>query len=265
MTVNLAVPQRDGGPYQWLNCNCAVTGAQIAFETGGAKHPSGSQVRVFVRNADGSPDRVGGTTPAQVVDAAKRGFGVTLDARNMDFDVAWSLAQSDRYAIGFSISYGPISGTKYDGSPGFRGNHQILVSGGLVYDPLADGRRAGIPTAPERWPKELVRRAAGALNVALDGYRALGEGRAIVVIAEAPTVKPARYSARFEPGSFWVYSVLNGHLGGRQARRFTSPTSAPCDPPALVDTRRLVRIQKGALAGRYVEPGSSHVSLVRAA
>lgn len=76
-----------------------------------------------------------------------------------------------------SISYAVIAPTVFDGSPGFTGRHSIYVnevrtSDGafLVYDPLADHRRAGIPQGPQWWPGHLLKAAAGAYPGAGYGY-----------------------------------------------------------------------------------------------
>ena len=68
------------------------------------------------------------------------------------------------------IRYSVIAPTKYDASPGFTGNHAVYVnerraSDGafLVYDPMADHRRAGIPQGPQWWPASLLQRAAYAM------------------------------------------------------------------------------------------------------
>ena len=248
-------PALDGGELGWLNCNSTCTAMLVAFETGNAKKPSGGDVRACTKNADGSPDVLGGTRPSQNVDAAKRCWGVDLDYRLMDFEQAWTLSNRTDTAISISISYAVISGTPFDGSPGFRGLHQIVRSGGLVSDPLADGRRPGIPKGPRAWPKELLKRAAGK-------YAAAGVGRAAVIVAHAPVAKPKRYSVLFEPGAFWAYPAI----GPRVRDEFTKATSAPCTAPFLIPwiggKKRVVEITAGRLAGTRVEPTATHLALV---
>lgn len=89
------------------------------------------------------------------------------------YDVPWttfrSLIIAGRGAV-LQIRYSVIAPTRFDASPGFTGNHAIYVnerrsSDGafLVYDPLADGRRAGIPKGPQWWPASLLQRAAYAM------------------------------------------------------------------------------------------------------
>jgi hypothetical protein len=259
------VKQFDGGPLQSLNCAAASGAMAVALETAGLKHPTASDFRANVRNADGSPDRQGGLNPSQVVETARRAYGVVLDQRSMIFDEAWSLGQSADVAVIMAISYAPVAPTQYDGSPGFTGNHDLVLSGGLVYDPLADARRRGIPRGPQRWPKALLRNAAGRLNIGGDGpYRAYGQGRVLAVVARAPAVAPKKFSVAFAPQSFWLYS---GPPWTRESRRFSKKTSAPCEAPITIPWRsgmrkRVVRVSTGSLAGKYVEPNASGIRLV---
>ena len=232
----------------------AASGAMlIDIETNGAKTPTAAEFRAMCLEADGRRDVSGGLMPSQVIAAAKR-FGVALDGTILPFEDAWTMgARSDR-ALLFSISYSAVAPTVYDGSPGFYGNHAVVLHRGLVYDPLADGRYPGIPEGPDKWPKDLLRRAAGR-------YASLGAGRAAVIIGKAPAIRPARYSVVFEPGAFWVYSLD----GSRQRREFTKATSAPCSAPFNIPwsggMKRLVQVTSGALKGLHVEPGATHVTL----
>lgn len=260
MTLVL-VPQFDGGPLAGLNCNCACGAMLVALETGGQKHPTGSEFRSHVRNDNNTPDVAGGTHPSQIVECAKRVYGVTLDQRVMPFEDAWKLGARTDVAVSMSISYAVISGTRFDASPGFTGFHQVVLSGGKVADPLADGRRPGIPTGPEPWPKDLLRRAAGK-------YSQAGVGRAAVILGYAPAVKPTRYSVKFEPGSIFLYRRSGSMWTRDQDTGVTKRTSAPCDAPVTVPwlsgRKRLVEITAGKYDGRYVEPTATHLALVAA-
>ena len=124
----------------------------------------------------------------------------------------------------------------------------------MVYDPLADRRRRGIPQGPQKWPKALLRNACGRLNIAPPGtpYRSLGQGRALAVIAKAPAVAPKRYSVAFAPQSFWLYS---GPPWTRESRRFSKKTWAPCEAPITIPWRsgmrkRVVRVQRRQPGGQ---------------
>lgn len=78
---------------------------------------------------------------------------------------------------------------------------------------------------------------------------------------------PKRRRVRFEPGAIWVYSVnARLQIAGRVARTFARPTSAPCAAPRRyawpgTGSRRLVKVTAGPLAGLFVQPGATHVTL----
>lgn len=236
----------------------------VATETGGAKHPTATEFRNHVYNLDynGEPttrDLTGGGRPAQIVETAKRAYGVTLDLRVMPFEDAWALGLKSNVTVGFSISYAPVSGTRYDASPGFTGLHGLCMSGGLVYDTLADGRHPWTPNGPEKWPKDLLRRAAGK-------YAGTGEGRATVILAYAPVAKPKRYSVAFNPGAIFVYHHTGGTLWREPDDGVSKRSSAPCEAPFTVPwlsgRKRLVKVTSGKYANRYVEPSATHLALV---
>jgi hypothetical protein len=88
------------------------------------------------------------------------------------YNIPWasfrSLIISGRGAV-VPIWYAVIAPTRFDASPGFTRGHGIYVNerrskdgAYLVYDPLADHRRTGIPQGPQWWPGDLLRRAAEA-------------------------------------------------------------------------------------------------------
>jgi hypothetical protein len=92
-------------------------------------------------------------------------YNVDLQPR---YNIPWatfrSMIQAGRGAV-VAIQYSVISPTKFDACPGFGGGHSVYVnerrSDGryLVYDPLADGRRSGIPKGPQWWPGSLLQKA----------------------------------------------------------------------------------------------------------
>jgi hypothetical protein len=112
----------------------------------------------------------GGTSLNQNDAASNHLYAADMAVR---YGVPWatfqSLIISGRGAI-LQIRYSVIAPTRFDASPGFTGNHAVYVnerrsSDGayLVYDPLADHRRAGIPQGPQWWPASLVKAAAYAV------------------------------------------------------------------------------------------------------
>jgi hypothetical protein len=221
MTLTL-VPQRDGSSFQWSNCNCACGAMLVSFATSGDRTPTAAEVRALVRNSDGSPDRSGGTTSAQVADAIRRGYGVLSDVRYaVPFDLVWARGNSPDWAVSLSGHYGVVSHTKYDGSPGFTGNHQVVFHAGMIYDPLADGRRPGIPLGPKRWGKTLIRAFAATLNVGPPGttYHSLGDGKAYATFVQPiPRIHPS-LPPHAVPGTVFRYGGEARFRGDYRVRR----------------------------------------------
>ena len=90
-----------------------------------------------------------------------------MDVRwNVPFDSFRSLIQSGRGAVIYIMYYKVPS--RLDSCPGYGGGHSVYVNefrsayGFLVGDPLADGRRRGIPKGWKWWPASVVREAAQA-------------------------------------------------------------------------------------------------------
>ena len=164
--------QGDGSRCAWQNCGPASQAmASQRFREGKdpLNHhgwpPMPSEIRNFI-----TPNSCGGTTLQELDAGALHLYNTNMWVR---YGVPWatfqSLIISGRGAV-VQILYSVIHGTKYDGSPGFYGNHGIYVnerraSDGayLVYDPLCDHRRSYIPQGPQWWPAALLRRAAEAM------------------------------------------------------------------------------------------------------
>jgi hypothetical protein len=160
--------QGDGSRCQWSNCNCAshadaAERARRGVDPGNVHGwlPTPSEIRNQV-----SPHACGGTSLNENGAAVAHLYAVTMTIRyNIPWESFRSLIISGRGAV-VPILY-RILPARFDASPGFNGNHAIFVnerraSDGayLVYDPLADGRRAGIPKGPQWWPGSLLRDAA---------------------------------------------------------------------------------------------------------
>jgi len=164
--------QGDGSRCQWVNCGPASQAmAADRHRRGADPHnvhgwlPMPAEIRNQI-----SPHSCGGTDLNDLDKAAIHLYGVDMAVR---YGVPWttfrSLIISGRGAI-VQIRYSVIAPTKFDASPGFYLNHGIFVnerraSDGayLVYDPMADGRRRGIPKGPQWWPASLLQRAAYAM------------------------------------------------------------------------------------------------------
>lgn len=162
--------QLDGSACQ--STNCGPASQAMAAE----RHRLG----VDPRNAHGWPPTpteirrwLGSCGPSNLREnagAASGLYGVTMWVRyGVPWDTFRSLIVSGRGAI-VQIGYSAVHETAFDACPTFTGAHAIYVnerraSDGayLVSDPLADGRRAGIPKGPQWWPGTLLRRAAEAM------------------------------------------------------------------------------------------------------
>jgi hypothetical protein len=166
------IKQGDGTRCQWENCGCAAHAMAAMRHRLGVDPknvhgwpPKPSEIRNYI-----SPTHCGGTDLNENHNALNHLYGVDMLAR---YGVPWatyrSLIISGRGAV-VQIKYSVIAPTKYDASPGFVGNHGIYVnerraSDGayLVYDPMADHRRASIPQGPQWWPATLLQAAAYAM------------------------------------------------------------------------------------------------------
>jgi len=126
--------------------------------------PTPPEIRNFM-----TPHSCGGTSLQENDAAVTHMYLTNMDVR---YGVPWttfrSLIISGRGAV-LQIRYSMVP-SRFDGSPGFTGNHAVFVnerrsSDGayLVYDPLADGRRSGIPKGPQWWPASVLQAAAYAM------------------------------------------------------------------------------------------------------
>jgi len=164
--------QGDGSRCQWTNCGPASYAMAadrhrrgVDPRTSHGWKPTPPEIRNYV-----TPHSCGATNLNQLDVATTHMYLVNMDVR---YGIPWSSFQSliisGRGAV-VQILYRVIAPTRLDGSPGFTGNHAIYVnerraSDGayLVYDPLADGRRPGIPKGPQWWPASLLKAAAYAM------------------------------------------------------------------------------------------------------
>ena len=174
----IPVIQGDGSTFQWSNCNCAAAAQSLDADTCGTYKTNGARVRYLTN------DRSGGTTLNQVDTALRVGW-----PQKDHLDVRLGLAFPDAITK-VSNGYPCILQGKYNfatiglsGSPGFYGNHSVFWykvtiyrrsdgtidytrSRGLIFDPLWDGRRDGIPSRVYRWISlAVLRQFAGTLIV----------------------------------------------------------------------------------------------------
>lgn len=163
--------QGDGSHCQWYNCGPASQAMAAQRHREGAD-PHNSHgwppMPPEIRNAISA--YCGGTSLQQNDYAAQRLYNVNMDVR---YGIPWPTFQSliiSGHGAVVQIRYSVIAPTKFDSSPGFTGNHAVYVnerrsSDGayLVSDPLADGRRSGIPQGPQWWPASLLKAAGYAM------------------------------------------------------------------------------------------------------
>lgn len=248
--------QLDGSTYQGVNCTCASAAMAADDDTCGAYVPSPNTVRLW------TGDTAGGTTLAEVDAALNAHTPTRLDVR---YRYPWEYVVKRVNAGASAIlqgGYGPIADSRFDGGGGFRGNHAILLTPGLVaMDPLADGRRAGIyKYHGEAYPEALLRKFASKLNLGGEPPRLLGDGLAYVGFArdnDAEYVATVRPIAGQTLREYTRYFVASGVVTGYERRR-TKGFQAKCTPPELILTQShdakvsLVRITEGGYSGFWI-------------
>lgn len=162
--------QADGTRCQWFNCNCASHCMAADRHRRGSNPPGLARWKPlpwYIRNRISGG--CGGTSLNENANVLKSLYGIDMVVRyNVPWDTFRSMIISGRGAV-VNIRYSVIAPTRFDASPGFTGGHAVYVnerraSDGafLVSDPLADGRRAGIPEGPQWWSAALLKAACGA-------------------------------------------------------------------------------------------------------
>jgi len=179
----------------WANCTAYVAAMGAEFDSG--VRLTGAQVRL--ESSEPVPDPASPGLNLSQVARVLRGHGIRLNVQTpISFEDLDELRQAG-HAIALQLSYAPLQHTKYSGDPNFSGGHIVLwLPSGDVYDPLDDGRRPGIATAPVRIPAPLLRQAAGELVLNARG-RTVGIGRAYAGIF--PTRHPVNEATQAAPES----------------------------------------------------------------
>ena len=235
------IPQFDGSKYASANCGPASEAMRIASQQQGRRpsvgspwFPTGAKIRAV------TGDTSGGTTPGQTTRAGYAIYRVSYGAPRIDdwqdvLGLLWS-----GHAVDLLVSYGPIDDVR-SGSPGFRGNHRVLLVGirgsyvgaasgdALTADPLYDGRRRGIPRGAQWIPLTVLRLAASRLRITSTQTLAQysGSGKAyfipsLVAYRPAPTIPTPK--------------VVTSTVGSQEDSMI-----APCS----VVTTKLMRLAKG--------------------
>lgn len=254
---------------------------------GGDWPPTGEFIRSVTRNADGTLDREGGNNLNQMAAVGQLFYGFSLRVRKgMPFDDFVTMVEAGRGAL-VQLWYEPIRVSALSGSETFFDNHAIFVSGvdraaGVftnVVDPLADGRRH-LFKGPANYPIELIRDAAGRLNVAKPKhYRALGAGlinAGFTQVTSTPSAPlagaaaAAEVTVHFAPGAIvrkyrlgsagCITGFVDATWGPLPSQApGTSPVSRPtCNGLSSATTSR---ITAGAFAGKTIRVQHSGVTL----
>jgi hypothetical protein len=259
-------PAINGYSLGWLSCTSYSGAMAASYERQVKLAMTGESIRRR------TGDTVGGTNLAQLDKALINGWHIDLEVY---YRMSWTTFERliDRGMDGvLQLWYAPIADSRFDAGRGFKGNHAVNVpSGWGVQDPLADGRYGqAYRYKGEPYPRELLRNAAGKLNVAGSGYRAVGSG---LVYAAMTVDRTADYSLVFTKGAFFVYRVgpdgriLPGEKG-RYATAFSADTSTACSMPRSyawpgVGSRTLAMVTnpKSRLYRQYVGVPQANVKL----
>ena len=262
-------------PYGGKNCTAYCAAMAADADSRGKYAYTGAQVRRSTNEPYPDPDSPG-LTLGQVDTALYKmsGGDVNLDVHyGISDDTTMARLRAGQWAI-VQVQRSVLRKYGYGEEKPFGAGHAIIAGYRqtdkvpIIGDPLIS---YWMPL--EKWSH--LFEAAGQLVIRPRTGERLGYGRVYaaftrdVYSVSVPTPVPSHYNAFFEAGSFWLYTVVNGVITKREARRFEQDTSAPCTAATFFPwpgntQRRLARILKGVLAGSYVEPGSTNV-VVRAA
>jgi hypothetical protein len=184
--------------------SCVAYGYAYAISdaTNGLIHPTGNQVR------DWTGDHSGGLELDLCDAAVSNHLGLQFRTGVFKRGEFYSLLAKGYGAV-MLIGYSAIAPTKFDGSPGFTGNHGWYVPPTRkIMDPLADGRRAGVYRyRGEPYPSPIIDAAAAALTVGLPPH----QRRAGPDHFEASFIKledprpPIKFGVTVDPGKIAYY------------------------------------------------------------
>jgi hypothetical protein len=240
------------GPY---DCTAWAARTLIATATCGAKVVSGRTIRL--RSSEPIPDMSSpGLNLPQVAAVASRYYGVYMDLQIGSQRVTFAEYERRRKAgqpTIIQVGYAPIAASKYNAGRGFRGNHAIAETTHATYDPLADGRAAGVFRHNGTvYDRNIIKTAAGMLDI---GGRRVGYG--YVWAAFGRDVVPT-YRVALSAQYFWTYKVdSNGRITGR-TRSKTGGFSASCTAPGAYywpfagKYYRLVQLTSGSRKGQWI-------------
>lgn len=258
--VDPSLQLRDGGSTGPYDCTAHSASNAIDGSTCGAKDPGGRVIRLM-SNEDVPNWASPGLNLWQVQDVAAE-LGVTLTVYVGSKALTWAQYEAKRksgqHGI-IQVRYASIADSKYNAGRGFRGNHALSENHASTFDPLADGRAAGVwKHNGSLYQRDVIRSAAEQLDIG-GGLR---PGRDNVWCAFGPDIisnTVPSWFARVPAGDFWAYYVLSSGLIRYRRVRTTGGFSATATTPRShrweadrTRTSTLVRLASGSKAGMYI-------------
>lgn len=274
-TVLGIVPQFDGSYFASVNCGACAESARVVSQTKNRRPSSGTPwppTGASIRRETG--DTSGGLNPLQTTAASYREYGVNHSAPRIGSKQFLLDKLRDGYAVDLLVAYGPID-DYLSGSPGFRGNHRIVLTGRNTdtrklrsSDSLYDGRRSGIPEG-QRWiPQTVI--FDGASRLDLGGGVRLSSKYGYddaYYIPSLTHLDQRTYRAVVPKGKYGAYYVPSGVIVHRtmySTGGFSANCTAPQTYPVADDANvpggyfKLVKLTSGNHTGRYINASWAH-------
>jgi hypothetical protein len=174
------VPQINGLVVGAANCGPCTACMTVDFATGGRIRPTPLEIRRRMGVPYGPTDVQDQIRSVESYDDETVHVGLRPVDSTPHFDDDWEVVRTILLGrekwLGLVLDYGVVNdeAMKLSGDKVFRGLHFLGAFGARrladgtyvvhVWDPLADGRRKGIPTGPDWWPMEVVRHAVEAAS-----------------------------------------------------------------------------------------------------
>ena len=193
----------EGEALGWASCTAYAMAMGIDSATAGAVRPSGCKIRKL------TGDIKKGLMLSQVAEVALDHYDIRVSVKTgADTISTASALKQIRNGRGFVLqgntsalprklqAGGPVPANHAVWVNEVRGGNDAAPDQALVYDPAADGRRAGIDQGPTWWAWTDLLAFAAALELDEAGNRKLGPGRLYAGFVPAP---PEREVARRHP------------------------------------------------------------------
>ena len=246
--------------YGWVNCTAYSAAMAADFDTCGDKRLTGERVRQLTDEP--IPDKKSPGLNLRQIDDALNRYGVDLETR---YGLPWAdfVRKIDKgEGAVLQGNTAAFISTKFQ-TTGVGVNHAIFVPAGWgAMDPAADGRRDYHKYDGSPYPKELLRRFAGLLEVAPG--RRLGSG---TVFAAFTRDRRSTWTWQFDPikstGALHTFTVRDGVIVGHHKHVRSGTRVYKSGPPkrypwpghtsgqTLVPLGDLVGGGKGPYTGQY--------------